>query len=136
MERRQRELQQVARSTADESIVKGKITVLGGGDLAIDVAFPVMFTEEPHMTFGGAVKGTVDATAGAFPMISVMVGRWVMLTPDATEERNIGRRFYVGAQLLVAAETTLDVIAHYQFSGMAITNPTGALSDLTTDSQL
>lgn len=136
MEKRQRELQQVARSTADESIVKGKITVLGGGDLAIDVVFPVMFTEEPHMTFGAAIKGTIDASAGSFPMVSVVVGQWNMLTPDATDERNIGRRFYVGAQLLIAVDSTLDMIAHYQFSGTAITNPTGSMTSLTTDSRL
>ena len=135
-ERRRRDLEQVQGAVSAESIVKGRLTVVGGGDVAVDINFPVLFTEKPHMTFGGEVKGTVDASAGAFPTISVLVGQWRLAVPDESDDRSFCRRFYIGAQLLVAIDGSIDVIAHYQFSGVAITNPTGSFGSLTTDSSI
>lgn len=134
-ERRRRQLDQVNDAIATHTIISGEITVVGGGDVAADINFPVWFVEKPIMTFGGEVAGTVDLTLGSFPLVSALVGKWDIQSLDAVQGGKFsGRMFYAGAQMLLSIDGASDIIVHYQFSGMALTNPNGTVSSFNVDS--
>lgn len=106
--------------SASENSFKGAVRVNGAGESTIDVTFPKLFTEKPHLIgFSGEVL-TGDAVRDGFmPTVSVIILGWI------TEERPPTSRFYRGAKLGIVTTGTVHqkLIVYYAFSGTAVENP-------------
>jgi hypothetical protein len=124
IESRRADLERVDAMTIKDHVISGLIEVNGAGEVAIDVNFPVWFTEKPSTYFGGELGDGHSPTTTDFPTISVMVLRW------AKETRGLGD-YWTGATLgiVTTGEAEHQVIAHWHMEGKALRNPVGGKGD-------
>lgn len=130
-EKRRRNVEQVNDIVAREHVISGQVPISGSGDAEVEVRFPVYYTQKPLMYFGGEMAENQATALSVFPTISVVVGEWNIEVLDQTETRLAGRHFYVGARLFIVTTGDVDMIAHWHMTGIAITNPTGAITGTT-----
>ena len=130
MEQRRENVRRVDAMTVKVTRVSGRILVVGVGEAAVDVPFPVAFAERPNFTFGGELDENHRAVAESYPTVSAVVVNW---DKEGEGPGRDGR--YVGATL-AAVTTGPDGQAmwiHYAFEGKAIRNPineVGSLDDV------
>lgn len=84
-------------------------------EVAVDVVFPVWFVDRPAMSFGAELERDI-LEEGNFPMISVVVVKWVKVS----EEKSGG--WFTGAQLAIVASGRKDerMTVHWQAEAKAL----------------
>jgi len=111
------------------AFIGGKFMVGDIGEVAVEVAFPMTFTEEPLFFFGGAMDFNQTITPNFFPTVSCVVGKWT------TTPRGPNGLYYVGAQIVVVTTGVADqrMWIHWHVLGSALTNPVSSSASGTTD---
>jgi hypothetical protein len=110
---------------ATQHISHGRVLVKGVGESTIAVNFPVWYIEVPTFTFGGELSEGHPPMDGQYPVFSASVMKWRVLRPDRTLNTGGLRKYYRGARLALVqfGPDAQDFWFHWQFVGMAITNP-------------
>lgn len=118
IDRRRADLERADLMTIGLTRVTGFVDIQGAGEVAVEIEFPVWFTEKPSASFGGELAEGHSAEATNFPTISIVILRWITAT------RGLGT-YYSGAVLGVVTTGVSDhgMIAHYQLEGKAMQNP-------------
>lgn len=114
----------------------GKTLVRGSGEVAVDVYFPVTFTEEPVMTFGGALDLNEPLEDGNFPTVSCVVAKFLKKEKQQGEDAGL---YYVGATLAIVTTGRADQFmnVHWVAEARAFQNPdTFDIDSETTDTTL
>lgn len=121
--RRGQQAQEMKKAQVDDAVgrvhtVSGEFVMDGTGEVILDVNFPITFIEKPKLAFGGELAPDAVITAGAFPTVSCVVGRWYYI-----ERPN--QPFYKGAALIAVTSGPegQKMVIHWQMTGRAITNP-------------
>jgi hypothetical protein len=98
--------------------ISGFLTVLGAGEVAVDVPFPLWFVEKPAFSFGGELAEGHSAEALNMPTVSCVVLRW------ATQTREMAT-YWTGANLAVVTTGKEDhsMVVHWHMEGKAFVNP-------------
>lgn len=101
-------------------VVEAQTKIAGSGEVAIDIKFPVVFAEKPHLSFGHELGPNQSPEATNFPVCSVTVLRWT--TRELTDQRT----FYVGATIGVVAlgRENMRSVVHTTFRALAFRDPT------------
>src|SRR5438105_9091657 len=92
-------------------------TMVGSGELIVDLVFPVQFSEKPIHWCSGELAPNQPTAAGSMPVLTVVVLSWVKTGS-----------LYQGAKVVFVATgvTGQHMIASAHFEGKAIRNPSGA----------
>ena len=128
LQRQQSRRERVDEVVGDTVVVYGVVKVTDAGQGWIDLSFPVSFVERPRFSFGHELEQ--GFAVASVPTCSSTVMSW------KTEELSSGSTRFNGCQLgfVVRGSEGLESYVHYQFRGMALTNPTAPSSNL--DAQL
>lgn len=104
--------------------VSGFLLVEGTGEVAVEVNFPVHFTEMPGMSFGASLDDNQSATEGSYPTADVVVHQWKKAMRGQFGE------YWVGARLGVvcSGKTGQKMWVHWHAEGYAMRNPIGTLA--------
>lgn len=105
-----------------------ELTIDGGtgySEVAIEVAFPVLFTERPAMAFGGELDENEYANDGFFPTVSVVVLVWKKSHLDRVGGGLNAPGWFSGATLAVVTTGRAGqrMWIHWQATGKAIRDP-------------
>lgn len=111
------------------AFIGGRFLVGDIGEVTVQVAFPMTYTEEPLFFFGGAMDFNQGITPGYFPTLSCVVGSWI------TTPRGPNGLYYTGANIVVVTTGTADqrMWVHWHVLGSALTNPVSSSASGTTD---
>lgn len=101
--------------------IQGFIEISGSGEALLDVNFPVWFLERPTFTYGGEMAADQVLVAGQYPMLSVLVHRWLK------KDYPNGVSYFAGATLIIVTTGPAEqrLLGHWQAQGKALRNPTG-----------
>jgi hypothetical protein len=104
---------------ADHAVIPGRILVNAAGEAYADVDFSVRFTSFPSFTYGFELQEGQGIISGEMPTGSAHVSGW------KTIERLPVSVFYTGAtiQIVTTGQFYQKMILNFEFSGMAMTNP-------------
>jgi hypothetical protein len=115
--------------TVKQTRVTGRVKLVGTGEAAVDIPFPVRFTERPIFTFGAELDENQAAVIGNYPTVSGFVGSWVVVG------RVVGGfdGYYVGARLLIVLTGEPDMISFFDWAmeAAAMRNPLNDVGPLT-----
>lgn len=112
-------------------IVTGRLLIPTAGDAFADISFPVSFIHVPVVAFGYELDTNAAYDQGRHPLISSVVGTWLL------DERMGGMsRLYRGGRILVAYVGDADqpMWVHWIAMGLALHNPADA--EQTADSTI
>ena len=120
MEQRRQDVNRVNAMTVQVTRGTCRILVVGAGEVAVDIPFPVVFGELPNFGYGGEMNTNHRVTAGTYPTISAIVTAWETVSDDP-----LAHERYVGASIAVVTtgNTDQEVWLHYSFEGKAMRNP-------------
>jgi hypothetical protein len=121
-------LQRAKNAQARVYRICGFLTVNGAGSTLQPVKFPLRFTEMPSMSFGWSLMEGQQLQTGAYPIVSVGVGRWTL------EDHPMAIRYYAGAELAISASGRSDqrLIIHWQAEGQTV-GTLGSSADQSAD---
>lgn len=98
------------------SIVRGKIKVVGQGEVLFSMNFPASFFEQPTPTFGHVLEQGQSVLTGSSPGWSASVVGWSLVKRDS-------QPLYVGCTVSAYVEGVTDSFLTFMFVGDALTNP-------------
>lgn len=121
MENRRETVRRIDAMTVKVTRVSGRVLVVGTGEVAVDIPFPVNFAERPIFNFGGELNDNHHATAGEYPTVSAVVVGWSI----QKEIEGATEGYFTGATLaaVTTGQTGQQMWIHYSFEGKAIRNP-------------
>lgn len=124
---RENDRSRVEQSKMRVVVVEAELDVHGSGEVSVDVKFPVVFAEKPHLAFGHELAANQSPEAGNYPVCSATVLRWA--TTDLPEQRT----FWTGATVGVVClgRPAMRSIVHVAFRALAFRDPVIGLGDLT-----
>lgn len=104
---------------SDYIVVPGKVMINAAGEAYTDVNFSIKFVSEPSFTYGFSLQEGQNIISGEMPTGTAHVSAW------KTKERLPISVFYTGAhiQVVTTGQFYQKMILNYEFSGIAITNP-------------
>lgn len=125
MEQRRETVDRIEAMTVQMTEVFGRVMSIGAGELAIDIPFPVNFTERPLFTFGAEMEDNHRAVLGSYPTVSAVVVTW----NKSGEVEGAFDGYYLGATIVVRTTGGQDqhMWTHYSFMAKAIVNPVNIL---------
>lgn len=105
----------------------GRVQILGAGESAVDIQFPVLFSERPVFTYGGELDENHHPVAGSYPTISAIVDTWDQV---GKTESSDGR--FKGARVVVVTTGTegQHMWLHFSFTAKAMRNPLNTLDSV------
>lgn len=98
------------------SIVRGKIKVVGAGEVLFDVNFPVAFFEQPTPAFGHVLEQGQSVTSGSSPEWSASVVDWSLVERES-------QPFFVGCTVSAFVSGVTESFLTFIFLGNSLTNP-------------
>lgn len=125
-ERRRGDIVRANNLRAATHVVSGQQEILGSGETLLRVSFPVRFTQMPFFVSSGSLAYGSELVDDNYPVVSGVVAYWDVVEPDAR------RRWFRGADIAVTASgpESQRLVFSWQFTGMAIANPSGGESSV------
>lgn len=102
----------------------GRVLVVNAGEAAVEVNFPVLFSQRPIFGYGGELDENHHATLLSYPTISAVVTDWVTVPTGVGLEPR-----FRGARIAVVTTGVPDqqMWLHFSFEATAIRNPTNTI---------
>lgn len=96
----------------------GEFLLKSSGEKKIVLNFPVAFTDKPILTFSGEIPEGDVIVPGDFPMLSVLVSKWI------TRDVPPLSRVFIGCELalVVTGPSTQKLIIYWALDGNTIVN--------------
>src|SRR5690348_16913053 len=119
IELRRGEIERMGNQSAQYYKVSGEIEVVGPGEAAISVLFPVLFVDKPAFSFGSALNPGSVVTIGSLPTCTVVVLVW------HERVREDGSIMYVGAQFAIVTTGPSDqvMLVQWHMEGVGLRGP-------------
>lgn len=96
----------------------GEFLLKSSGEKRVSLNFPVAFTDKPILTFSGEIPEGDVIVNGDFPMLSILVSKWI------TRDVPPLSRVFIGCELalVVTGPATQKMIIYWALDGNTIVN--------------
>ena len=98
--------------------ITGEFLLKSSGEKRVSLNFPVAFTDKPILTFSGEIPEGDVIVNGDFPMLSILVSKWI------TRDVPPLSRVFIGCELalVVTGPATQKMIIYWALDGNTIVN--------------
>lgn len=112
-----------------------KTLVKGVGSISYDIPFPILFTDEPGVSFGFVLDINSTLLDGVFPKCFPVVSAWNAISKDGIDPGFVdrGATYFKGATIfaLLEGDASQWLWIHATFIGKAMRNPVGSIGGTT-----
>lgn len=126
IDQRRDDVNRINDMTVKVTRVTGRFLVVGTGEVAVDLPFPVVFSERPNFGHGAELDEAFSAVAGTYPTGTATVVGWTRQDPDVSEFRYTGCRLAI----VTTGASGQQMWIHYAFEGKAMRNPLSQFDSL------
>lgn len=109
------------------SMVRGKVKIVGAGEVLFDINFPAPFFEQPTPAFGHVLEQGQTLVPGSSINWSASVVNWILVERES-------QPFYVGCTVNAFVSIATESFLTFIFVGNSLTNPIA--SSMSTETRI